>query len=420
MPDLGERDGLWHVLEESPVGVSVSHRADGRVVFANSRFCEIIGRSREEVIGGLARDHYVDGDQLRKVIAKLKAAGRIDDEEVKFRRRDGSFFWSLLTIRPALFKGQPVNLAWIYDVSRLKETEERLALSAKVVETASEGVMITDARNAIQFVNSAFTSITEYAPEEVLGRNPNMLQSGRHDGDFYQAMWRSLASTGRWRGEVWNRRKSGEFFAEWLSIVAIRDASGAITHNIAVFSDITRRKEDEERVWRQANYDALTGLPNRSLFADRLAQAVGQGVRQGRKFALIFIDLDGFKRVNDVFGHAAGDTLLQQAAARLRRCVRSSDTVARLAGDEFTIIVQGMRRREDVAVLAQTVLDELGRDFDLDGGVAEVKASLGIAVFPDDGADGPSLLKQADEAMYRVKRRGKNAFGFAEGCHPGR
>lgn len=403
---------LWKILEESPVGVSVSRRSDGRVVFANTRFCEIIGAKRDDVLGGLARNHFVDDEQRCRLIGTLKARGHIDDEEVEFRRRDGTAFWSLLTLRATRMEHDVVNLAWVYDISAMKAAEAKLKLTAKVVESASEAVVITNIRNQIEYVNPAFTTITEYRSEEVLGANPSVLQSGRHDGDFYRAMWDEIRTTGRWRGEIWNRRKSGEFYAEWLSIVAIKDDAGNPTHHIAIFSDITHRKEDEERVWRQANYDALTGLPNRALFLDRLNLAVRQSRREGKKFALMFLDLDGFKKVNDTLGHAAGDVLLQQTAARLTECMRASDTVSRLAGDEFTCILWGIRSREDVSIVAAKILDRLAEPFDLDGRVAEVRGSIGIAVFPDHAGDGGGLLQLADEAMYSVKKRGKNNFEF--------
>lgn len=403
---------LWKILEESPVGVSVSRRSDGRVVFANTRFCEIIGAPRDEVIGDQARNHFVDDAQRSRIVETLKTLGHIDDAEVEFRRRDGTPFWSLLTLRGTRVEGDAVNLAWVYDISAMKAAEAKLKLTAKVVESASEAVVITNNRNQIEYVNPAFTTITEYKPEDVLGANPSMLQSGRHDADFYRAMWTEIRATGRWRGEIWNRRKSGEFFAEWLSIVAIKDDAGIPTHHIAIFSDITHRKEDEERVWRQANYDALTGLPNRALFLDRLNQAVRQSRREEKKFALMFIDLDGFKKVNDTLGHAAGDILLQQTAARLTECMRASDTVARLAGDEFTCILWGIRNHDDVAMVAAKILERLAAPFDLDGRAASVRGSIGIALFPDHASDASVLLQLADQAMYDVKKRGKNNFEF--------
>lgn len=403
---------LWKILEESPVGVSVSRRADGRVIFANTRFCEILATGRGEVVGQMARNHYVDDDQRRRIIATLKADGHIDDQEVEFLRKNGVPFWSLLTIRSTRLKSEDVNLAWVYDITAMKAAEANLKLTAKVVESASEAVVITNIRNQIEYVNPAFTDITEYPADEVIGQNPAMLQSGRHDRDFYRAMWTEIAKSGRWRGEIWNRRKSGEFYAEWLSIVAIKDDAGQATHHIAIFSDITHRKEDEERVWRQANYDALTGLPNRALFVDRLSQAVRQSRRENKKFALMFLDLDGFKQVNDTLGHAAGDILLQQTGERLTECMRSSDTVARLAGDEFTCILTGIHGSEDAAGVAAKILGKLAQPFDLEGHPAHVRGSIGIAIFPDNADDGAALLKLADEAMYSVKKHGKNNFVF--------
>ncbi|OJX81080.1 diguanylate cyclase [Magnetospirillum sp. 64-120] len=404
---------LWRMLQESPVGVSASRRKDGLVVFANARFCEILRTEPRNVLGRQARDLYVDEGQLMTIVAELKRHGEVNDSEVEFRRFDGEPFHSLLTVKSSQFEGEAVNLAWIYDISAMKAAEEKLKLTAKVVESASEAVVITNARNQIEYVNPAFTTITEYTSEEVIGQNPALWRSGRHDSEFYQTMWEALNTHGRWRGEIWNRRKSGEFYAEWLSIVAIKDDQDAVSHYIAIFSDITHRKEDEERVWRQANFDALTGLPNRALFTDRLNQAIRQAKREGRKFALFFIDLDGFKQVNDSLGHAAGDLLLQHAGKRLVECVRSSDTVARLAGDEFTCIVQGIQGREDTGMVATKILERLAAPFDLEGRQAEVRGSVGVAIYPDDGADGPALLQVADEAMYRVKRRGKNSFEFA-------
>jgi len=406
-------DRLWRMLQESPIGVSASRRKDGLVVFANARFCEILGADSKSLLGRRARDLYVDDRQLSAIVGELKRQGEINDAEVEFRRLNGQPFHSLLTVKASNFEGEPVNLAWIYDISAMKSAEEKLKLTAKVVESASEAVVITNARNEIEYVNPAFSTITEYTADEVIGQNPALWRSGRHDSEFYQNMWAGLNAHGRWRGEIWNRRKSGEFYAEWLSIVAIKDDAGVVTHYIAIFSDITHRKEDEERVWRQANFDALTGLPNRALFVDRLSQAIRQTKRDGKKFALFFIDLDGFKQVNDSLGHAAGDLLLQQTAQRLVDCVRSSDTVARLAGDEFTCIVQGIHDHNDASMVASKILERLSLPFDLEGRQAEIRGSVGIALYPDDGADGPSLLKMADEAMYRVKRRGKNSFEFA-------
>ena len=404
--------GLAGVLEDSPIGVSISRRRDGVIIFANHTFTELIGVPRATVLRSRARDYYVDEQQRAAVVKHLKRHGSVDNAEVQFRRSDGLPFWTLLTIRESIYAGEPVNLAWVYDITERKTAEERLQLAAKVVETANEGIMITAADCTIEAVNTAFTRITGYGPDEAVGRKPSFLKSGRHDAEFYREMWRSLQESGQWQGEVWNRRKTGELYVEWLSIASVRDAQGAVSHYLGVFTDITARKEDEEQVWRQANFDALTGLPNRSLFLDRLSQAVKASRRDRSRFALLFIDLDGFKAVNDTYGHATGDLLLQEAAARLLLAVRSSDTVARLSGDEFTVILHDVANREEIAVVAAKMVVRLAESFELDGNVANVQASIGIAVFPDDADDAAVLIRLADRAMYTVKGAGKNNFGF--------
>ncbi|CAA7624092.1 Response regulator containing a CheY-like receiver domain and a GGDEF domain [Candidatus Terasakiella magnetica] len=404
--------GLAVVLEDSPIGVSISRCSDGVIVFANHTFTELIGVPRHALIGTPARDYYVDAKQRDAIISHLKRYGSVDHAEVRFRRRDGGAIWTLLTIRKSIYADQPVNLAWIYDITERKNSEERLQLAAKVVETANEGIMITTPDAVIEAVNGAFSRITGYSSAEAIGQNPSFLKSGRHEVEFYREMWHAIQETGKWQGEIWNRRKTGEIFVEWLSIATVRDALGQVSHMLGVFSDITARKEDEEHVWRQANFDALTGLPNRSLFLDRLSQAVKAARRDQTHFALLFIDLDGFKAVNDTFGHQTGDLLLQETAARLLLSVRSSDTVARLSGDEFTVILHDVDGSEEVAIVAAKMIARLGEVFELEGVEACVKASIGIALFPDDANDAAILIRQADRAMYRVKGSGKNNFTF--------
>ncbi len=405
-------DRLHAILAESPIGVSVARRQDGVIVFANQTFSDLIGIPVAQLVGSQARDHYVDDAQRAAVVHLLKRQGRVDHAEVQFRRADGTPFWTLLTIRNTQFDGEEVNLAWIYDITERKADEDKLLLAAKVVETANEGIMVTNAAVVIEAVNSAFTRITGYSPDDAIGNNPQMLQSGRHDADFYRDMWQAITLNGRWQGEMWNRRKDGELYVAWLSIAAVRDGSGSVSHYLGVFSDITARKEGEAQVWRQANFDVLTGLPNRVLFHDRLAMAALQARREDTAFALLFIDLDGFKSVNDSFGHAAGDRLLQEAAVRLSASVRCSDTVARLAGDEFMVILNHVSSRDDAGGVAAKIVERLAAPFDLGEAIANVCASVGIAMFPDDAEDVALLMHAADQAMYGVKRHGKNGYRF--------
>ncbi|MCW8919186.1 MAG: EAL domain-containing protein [Gammaproteobacteria bacterium] len=290
--------------------------------------------------------------------------------------------------------------------------EERLRIAAVVFETSSEGIMVTDRDNRITAVNPGFTRITGYRSEEVLGQSPNILSSGRQDADFYREMWRSLYAQDHWEGEIWNRTKQGMIYPEWLSISLVRDASGAVLEHVAVFSDISRRKRDEERIRRQANYDTVTGLPNRTLFQERLSASISSSHREGWTTALLFIDLDHFKAVNDSRGHEVGDWLLREVAGRLVAAIREADTVARLGGDEFTVILQDVHSADDAAMVAQQIVTSLGEPFVAAGGDIFIGASVGITLYPHDAQEITTLLRNADLAMYRAKEAGRNGYSF--------
>lgn len=303
-------------------------------------------------------------------------------------------------------------IALVRDVTQAKLAEERMREAMVVFDASSQGIMTADARAVITSVNPAFCSITGFAPEEVIGQTPSMFKSGRHDAAFYDNIWKTLESTGRWEGEIWNRRKSGEVYPQWLSISAVRGAGGEVVKYVSVFSDITRRKQREEVIWRQANFDALTGLANRNLLQDRLERAFAHSRRSGRRIALIFLDLDGFKWINDTLGHDVGDEMLVQVATRLRACVREQDTVGRLGGDEFTLVVEDIDDPEALQGIANKVLAALRDPFPLAGANRYISASLGITVFPDDGDSVQALLRNADIAMYQSKQQGKNRCQF--------
>jgi diguanylate cyclase (GGDEF)-like protein/PAS domain S-box-containing protein len=289
-------------------------------------------------------------------------------------------------------------------------TEEELRLAAMVYERSSEAMMITDEENRIIAINPAFTETTGYAPEEVMGRSPSLLSSGRHDRQFFESMWEQLQTTWRWQGEIWNRRKDGEVFPEWLTINTIHDAQGRVHRRVALFSDMTEKKKADELIWTQANYDTLTHLPNRRLFVDRLEQGIRRASRVRSRLALLYIDLDRFKEVNDTLGHHLGDELLLEAARRLNRCVRESDTVARIGGDEFTVILNELKDIDSLARVARKILEVLSKPYQLREEQAYLSASIGITVFPDDGTKADVLLKNADQAMFAAKQDGRNRF----------
>lgn len=293
---------------------------------------------------------------------------------------------------------------------RARQYIDDLQLAASIFHCASEAMFVADADNRIITVNPAFTATTGYTPDDVIGKSPSILSSGRQTQEFYGRLWQSLTATGRWEGELWNRRKNGEDYAQQLSINVVCREDGTKRLYIAIFSDITARKNADEQIWKQANYDHLTQLPNRRLFADRLAQEVKMVQRSGQSISLLFVDLDHFKVVNDAMGHDAGDELLTQAANRIRHCVRETDTVARMGGDEFAIILSQVNDRVDAGNLAEKIIDSLGRPFVLAGAELSLSASVGIATCSTDGDTPEQLLKSADLAMYEAKRAGRGCF----------
>ncbi|MBI2276372.1 MAG: EAL domain-containing protein [Dechloromonas sp.] len=288
------------------------------------------------------------------------------------------------------------------------ELLQQQRLSRIVFENSLEGITVTDSQSRIQLVNKAFSDTTGYAAEEVIGKTPSILKSGRQDADFYATFWAALQRDGEWRGEIWNQRKNGSVYAEWLNVSAVRNRRGDVEHYVAIFSDITERKEREEMITFQAFHDALTGLPNRLLFKDRLEQALAQAKRSKvRTPAVMFLDLDKFKQVNDTLGHDVGDYLLKEVANRLKRCVRSADTVARMGGDEFTVLLPGIADQLDAELVAEKILAAMREPIRLGAEDLVVTTSIGISMYPRDGRDGETLMKCADAAMYHVKGAGR-------------
>ena len=283
-------------------------------------------------------------------------------------------------------------------------------LLGNIFENANEGVVVTSPDTTILSINKAFTRLTGYSPEEAIGQTPSLLYSGRQDKTFYANMWDNLYKFGYWQGEIWNRRKSGEIYLEWLSISAIRNESGQLSHYLAIFSDITEEREKEEQLYRLAHYDNLTGLPNRMLFRDRLNQALHHARRSASMVALLFLDLDGFKEVNDEYGHTCGDRLLQQVGERLKVLLRSSDSVGRYGGDEFTIVINQAQERSDITEVADRVIDAMREPFEIDGREHRISTSIGICIYPEHCDSAETMFKYADAAMYVAKHHGKNGY----------
>lgn len=327
------------------------------------------------------------------LLAELHAEGRCDDS---LDPHDEHLLHSVLHL---------VALA----IER-KQAVSRLQLAATVFSHSSEGIMLTTPQGLIVDVNPAFSRITGYPREAVLGQNPRLLSSGRQDDGFYQQMWQTLREHGVWQGEIWNRRRDGQTYPELLTISAVYDQAGAVSHYLGVFSDISVLKQQEARLQRLAYHDALTELPNRVLLADRMQQAMAQARRSERLLGVCYLDLDGFKPVNDQYGHQMGDRVLVALAARLRQLVHGGDTVARLGGDEFVVLFTELHSPEQCARALQALLHEIALPLALDGMTLQLTASIGATLYPYDDGDADTLLRHADQAMYQAKQRGRNCY----------
>ena len=285
-------------------------------------------------------------------------------------------------------------------------------LAGKVFESIDEGIMVTDRNQVIVYVNASFCALTGYAVEEVVGQSPQLLSSGFHSDDFYQEMWKTIRTTGSWQGEIRNRRKNGEIYIEELSITQVLGVDGSLTHYVGIFKDITSRKELEAKVRYQAQHDMLTGLPNRILLQERLQEAIQSAEQNQCQFSILYIDLDRFKKVNDNLGHHAGDKLLTQAAARMRQCLRESDTVARIGGDELVVLLTDISTRSEISAIAGSIRSLFEKPFYIEGHELFVTCSIGISVYPEHSRIAEDLVKQADQALYEAKHAGGNNFRY--------
>ncbi len=428
---------LQALLDALPLPVFYKN-AQGLYLGCNAAYLRFHGLTREEVLGRRAQELLPPAQAAASEEADGRLRERPDEaRNYEVRLPDGPKGQRVVVYSKAAFRDSAGNFAGIVgsiqDITarthaeeRLREARDRLeeivaertaelvranaelSLMAKVFEHSLDGITITDAHGGILKVNPAFSHITGYSPEEVVGQNPRLLKSDRHDAAFYAAMWSALVRDGQWEGEIWNRRKDGEAYPEWLSISAIKDGLGTATHYVAVFHDITEIKRSEELMKHQAYHDALTGLPNRLLLRDRLGVAITHAKRSGHHLALLFLDMDNFKTVNDSLGHSVGDLLLMAFAHRLKNLLREQDTVARLGGDEFVVMVEEVADANAAVAVGERILEAMRQPFTIKGHELYVTASVGITLYPEDGATPEVLIKNADLAMYRAKEQGKN------------
>ncbi|MGZ3253230.1 MAG: diguanylate cyclase domain-containing protein [Burkholderiaceae bacterium] len=393
--------------------------ADLRCQFANKRYIEWFNKKPEDMIGMRLQDLL--GTELfakNEPYIRKALGGEPQNFERTLTKASGEVRHTWATYIPDVDEdGQIAGIfILVTDVTTLMQAKEELRISATAFES-QEAMMITDANRVILRVNRAFTELTGYDAEEVVGQTPQVLMSGRHDADFYAAMWQSIEATGLWQGEIWDRRKNGEIFPGWMTISAVKDAHGMVTHYVAAQSDMTSRKIAEEEIKRLAFYDPLTGLPNRRLMLDRLKQSMATSARTNKEGALLFIDLDNFKTLNDTFGHDMGDLLLQQVAERISSHARECDTVARIGGDEFVVVLDSLSENIERAAtqaeeVCKKILGALNQPYDLPGNKHFCTPSIGVTLFKDQKNDIAELLKQADIAMYQAKAEGRNTIRF--------
>ncbi len=402
------------ILENVMFGVAFVR--ERRVVSVNRRCAELFGYREADLVGSSTSLLYTDPQAFEEAgMVHYAQLGQGEDtaHERQFRRRDGSLIWCLVS-GSALDAQRPDDGSiWVFaDITERKLAEEKLRLSATVLEHIADGVMVVDADGMIMATNPAFTQITGYTGSEAIGQHSSLTRSTRHDEAFYQALWRDLSETGFWRGEIWNTRKNGEVYLEWLTVSAVRDDSGAVTHYVGVFSDITKMKEAQDKLDHLAHHDPLTALPNRLLFQDRLQHAMARAARVDGQLAVLFIDLDRFKNVNDTLGHHVGDELLKQVAGALADRLREGDTLARLGGDEFIVLLEDVAGAASARNVADKLVELFERPFLVAGHELFVTGSVGISLFPQDAQDLNMLVRNADVAMYQAKARGRNGYQF--------
>ncbi|TVT75074.1 MAG: EAL domain-containing protein [Denitromonas halophila] len=416
----GELAALHTVMAALDEGVIIS-AASGETLASNAAAAHIFGLDPAQMAG-----FHLDRPPVRFLRAngqvcpahnlppqQCLADGQRHEAEFNVAQPNGARLWLKLHARPIDLADAGMGVVTtVSDVTHQRQTDARLRLADKAIEHSPDAIMITTTEGMILRVNPAFTRLTGYRLDEVIGHSPALLRSGQHDAAFYTAMWDSIHRSGRWEGEIWNRHKRGHLFAERLSISAVEDAPGHISHYVAVFSDITAAKTEAARMSHLAQHDALTGLPNRSLMSDRLNQALHRSQRHRAIVALLFLDLDRFKTVNDTFGHGVGDLLLQQVATRLTGCVRESDSVGRLSGDEFMVVLTDLVDAEQAGQVARKILASLASPFDIDGHQVQTSFSIGIALCPNDARSAKDLRQHADTALYHAKASGRNAFRY--------
>ncbi len=415
--DIRQRESeLSAIVDHMPLMIFVKEAKSLRFVRLNRAGEKLLGTSEQQLVGRNDYDLFPTEQadfftSMDREVLNLGSVVDIPEEQIDTPSGIRFLHTRKATIHDS--EGNPKYLLGVSeDITDRKQTGERLRQWSKVIDSTSEAMMITDLEGSILDVNRAFSLITGYNREEIIGHNPRIFKSGYHKEDFYQLMWKSVLQSGSWRGEIHNRRKNGEVYPAWETISTVYNENNVPTHLVSVFSDISPIKKTQEKLDFLAHHDPLTGLPNRILLNDRMEHAIMRAHRDAHGVAVMFLDLDRFKNINDSLGHPVGDELLKEVASRLQHVLREIDTVSRQGGDEFVLVLEDIKESESLVDTARKVLSVLDRPFQISGREMVITASLGISLYPDDGSDATTLIRNADAAMYRAKENGRNGFWF--------
>ncbi len=411
---LIESEERFKALSDAAYGGIVIHD-QGVIMECNKGLSDITGFTYDELIGRNGLE-LIAPEYLDQVVSNIRN-GYDGSYEVVGIRKDGSRIPLTVKGKNVTYKNTKARVIEFIDITEQKEVEEKLRLAASVFTHAREGIMITDVKGNIIEVNDTFSHITGYSRSEILGCNSRILKSDRHEDAFYAEMWASLINEKHWVGELWNQRKNGELFAELVTISAVSDADGQISNYVALFSDITQMKQYQQQLEHVAHYDALTNLPNRVLLADRLRQAMTQTNRREQLLAVVYLDLDGFKAINDAHGHDMGDELLIKLSRRMGEVLRDGDTLARIGGDEFVAVLVDLEKKHECELILERLLVAAASPVTVGDVILQISTSIGATIYPQDGAEADQLIRHADQAMYAAKQMGKNRYHLFDVDH---
>ena len=385
----------------------------GEIVSVNNKWLELTGYSKDEVINQrFSKFTDETHETLKGLFAIFLKEKHIFDERIKIKKKNGEILIASFTGNISSVNGTIKTHCVFKDITLEEKIQKKLKLSDIVFENTTEGIIITNEKAEIISINNAFTKITGYEFEEVKNKNPKILQSGKHNKDFYKNLWENLLKNDSYKCEIWNRKKNGEIYPEWLNLSVVKDKDGNILNYVAIFSDISKIKDSSAKIEFLAHHDPLTNLPNRLLLKARLNKSIEKANESKDKLAIFFIDIDNFKIINDTYGHSIGDNIINLVANRLSKNIRKNDTISRIGGDEFIIVIEDISEINDIELIAKKILFDFKEPIKMEEYLFDITISIGISIFPNNGLDVEDLIKHADTAMYSAKNAGKNQFHF--------